>query len=124
MLDWMQQSFQENSILWLLLSSILGGIIGASMRFVFDVILPQRLQQRRKVLDAKRKYATPILLAAEDLRRRCENIVRHIEEIEQFNWLADIDRSEKVRLCGYHCFGEFFRGDCYGLCHDVTPFFF
>jgi hypothetical protein len=61
MLNWLQQSFQEYSILWLLVSSILGGIIGASMRFVFEVILPQQLQQRRQVIAVKRKYATPIL---------------------------------------------------------------
>jgi hypothetical protein len=58
MLNWLQQSFEENSILWLLISSILGGIIGASMRFVFEVILPRHLQQRHQVIAVKRKYAT------------------------------------------------------------------
>ncbi len=88
MLDWLQQSLEENTILWLLVSSILGGIVGASMRFVFDTVLPQRLQQRREVIAVKRKYRTPILLAAEQLRNRLANIIKHIEEIEEKNWLG------------------------------------
>ena len=70
MSDWIQRSFEQNSILWLLLTSVLGGLIGASMRYLFDVLLPQRLQQRRDVLSIKRKYATPIVLAADEFRTR------------------------------------------------------
>lgn len=85
--DWLQKAFEENSILWLLISSVLGGIIGASIRLVFDVILPQTLQQRREVLAIDRKYRVPILLASEELRNRLGNIIRHIKSIEKENWL-------------------------------------
>src|SRR4051794_30715081 len=60
----LQHSFEEHSVLWLLVSSTLGGILGASFKWVFEVVLPHRLQQRREVIAIKRKYATPILLAA------------------------------------------------------------
>lgn len=85
---WFQQSFEEHSILWFLISSVVGGVIGASARFVFDVILPQRLQQSQKVIAIKRKYATPILLAADELRCRLRNIITHIEAIEHEGWLS------------------------------------
>ena len=108
MLTWLQNSFQENSILWLLLSSILGGIIGASMRFVFEVILPQQLQQRQQVIAAKRRYATPILLAAEDLRRRLENIIRHIQNVEREDWLSGQDPTGYFFLSTLYVVGQFF----------------
>jgi hypothetical protein len=88
MLNWLQQSFQENTVLWLFISSTLGGIIGASTRLVFDVILPRQLQQKGDVIAVKRKYATPILRAAEELRRRLENMINHIDAIEKQGWLS------------------------------------
>lgn len=88
MSDWLTRSFQEHSIIWLLVSSILGGVIGASMRFLFDVLLPQRLKDRQDIIAAKRKYATPILLAADDLRKRYSNLIQHIDLIEKEEWLS------------------------------------
>ena len=85
--DWLQKAFEENSILWLLISSLLGGVIGASIRLVFDVILPQSLQQRREVLAVERKYRVPILFASEELRNRLGNIIRHIKSVEGEDWL-------------------------------------
>lgn len=88
MLDWLTKSFQDHSIIWLLVSSILGGIIGASIKFLFDVFLPQHLKDRRDIIAAKRKYATPILLAADDLRKRFSNIIQYINLIEKDGWLS------------------------------------
>jgi hypothetical protein len=85
--DWLQKAFEANSVIWLLLSSLIGGIIGASLRLVFEVLLPQSLQQRREALAVELKYRTPILLAAEELRNRLSNIIRNIRSIEQENWL-------------------------------------
>jgi hypothetical protein len=85
--DWLQTAFEENSVLWLLVSSLLGGVIGASLRLVFEVILPQRIQQQREALAVERKYRVPILLAAEELRNRLGNIIRNINAIEQEGWL-------------------------------------
>ena len=87
MIDWLQQSFQENSVVWLLISSVVGGIVGASMKFVFDVVLPQQLQQKRDAINIKRKYSTPILLSASELRGRLDNMIRYIKAVEKENWL-------------------------------------
>lgn len=87
MIDWLQRAFEETSVIWILLSSIIGGIVGASVRLVFEVILPQRLQQRREILAVERKYRIPIIFAAEELRNRLGNIIRNINAIEKENWL-------------------------------------
>ncbi|MGC9396540.1 MAG: hypothetical protein ACP5J4_16980 [Anaerolineae bacterium] len=87
MVDWLQRAFEETSVIWILLSSIIGGIVGASVRLVFEVILPQRLQQRRETLAVERKYRIPILFATEELRNRLGNIIRNMNAIEKENWL-------------------------------------
>ena len=50
MSEWLTKSFQEHSIIWLLISSILGGLFGATFEFLFETLLPQRLTQRREFL--------------------------------------------------------------------------
>lgn len=107
MFDWLQLSFEQNTILWLLVSSVLGGIVGASMRFVFDVILPQQLQQRREVIAVKRKYRTPILLAAEELRNRLGNIIKNIKLIEKDGWLK-YDPPGYYYISTLYVVGQFF----------------
>lgn len=85
---WIQKSFEQYSILWLLTSSILGGIIGASTKLLFEVVFPYHLQQRNEVIAIKRKYTTPILLAAELLRNRFKNIIKNIEKLQDGRWLS------------------------------------
>jgi hypothetical protein len=100
--EWLTRSFQEHSILWLLLSSIIGGVIGATVKFLFESLLPQRLLQRREILAVKRKYSTPILLAADELRDRLQNMIRLIDLIERENWLPSND------LTGYYYLSTLF----------------
>jgi hypothetical protein len=107
MLDWLQLSLEENTVLWFLISSVLGGIIGASMRFVFDVILPQQLQQRREVITVERKYRTPILRSAEELRNRFGNIIKNIKWIENDDWLR-YDPPGYYYLSTLYVVGQFF----------------
>lgn len=85
---WLTRSFQEHSIFWLLASSMLGGVIGASLKFLFESFLPQQLTHRREIIAVKRKYSTPILLASEELRRRLHNMITLIQLIEtESGWL-------------------------------------
>ena len=100
--DWLTRSFQEHSILWLLLSSIVGGVIGATVKFLFESLLPQRLTQKREIIAVKRKYSTPILLAADELRDRMLNMIRLIDSIENENWLPSTD------LSGYYYLSTLF----------------
>jgi hypothetical protein len=107
-MDWLQQSFQENTILWLLISSIVGGIIGASLRFLFDFLLPQQVLQRREIVTIKRKYTTPLLLAAIELRGRLDNMIEHIQAIEREQWLAHNSLTGYYFLSTLYVVGRFF----------------
>lgn len=107
-MNWLQQSFQENTILWLLISSVLGGIVGASLRFLFEFLLPQQVQQRREIIAIKRKYTTPLLLAAIELRHRLENVIEHIAAIEREHWLASESLTGYYFLSTLYVVGKFF----------------
>jgi hypothetical protein len=107
MSEWLTSSFQEHSIFWLLISSALGGVIGASLRFLFDVLLPQRLKDRQDIIAAKRKYATPILLAADDLRKRCASLIQHIDLIEKEEWLSPQEPNSYYNLSTLYTVAQF-----------------
>jgi hypothetical protein len=107
-MPWLQQSFQENTIVWLLISSVLGGIIGASVHFLFDFLLPQQAQQRREVISVKRKYATPVLLAAAELRGRLGNMIRFIERVQREQWLNPDAPSGYYYASTLYVVGKFF----------------
>jgi hypothetical protein len=89
--DWLSKSFQEFSILWLLFSSVVGGIIGASIKFVFDNLLPNKLTTKRELYLVKNKYSTPILLAADQLRKRLDNMIQYIDLVQEEKWLSSLD---------------------------------
>jgi hypothetical protein len=84
---WLERSFEERSITWILISSVIGGLVGASAKLIFEVILPDRLKERREIISLTRKYATPILLAAEALRNRLFNMIKFIKLVEKNQWL-------------------------------------
>ena len=106
--NWLQRSFESNSLLWLLISSILGGIVGASIKLLFEVLLPSHLQQRREIIAIKRKYTTPILLAAEALRNRLHNMIRLIERIQNERWLSYENKPGYYYLSTIYLVGRFF----------------
>ncbi|MBP1466713.1 hypothetical protein EYB53_013435 [Candidatus Chloroploca sp. M-50] len=84
----LQQTFQEFSIIWLVISAGVGGIIGALIKFLFEEILQTRYRysvNSRKVL---KKYTYPILRAADTLDKRLENLIRFSNK----NWF---DKSEQ-----------------------------
>jgi hypothetical protein len=45
--SWLTRSFDQYTVAWLLLSSIIGGVVGASVKFLFDDVLSPRLGSRR-----------------------------------------------------------------------------
>lgn len=86
--SWLERSFEEHSITWILISSVIGGLVGASAKLIFEVILPDKLKERREILSLTHKYTTPILLAAESLRNRLFNMIKLIKLIEKNQWLS------------------------------------
>jgi hypothetical protein len=86
--SWLERSFEERSINWILISSLIGGLVGASAKLIFEVILPARLKERREIISLTHKYTTPILLATEALRNRLFNMINLIELVEKDQWLS------------------------------------
>jgi uncharacterized protein YdcH (DUF465 family) len=86
--SWLERSFEQHSIALILISSVIGGLVGASAKLIFEVILPDKLKERREIISLTRKYTTPILLAAEALRNRLFNMIKFINLVERNQWLS------------------------------------
>ena len=63
-------SFENNTIVWLLISGGIGGLIGALIKFIFEQVLSIKLQNVRTAKNAIKKYKYPLLRAAYTLDRR------------------------------------------------------
>jgi hypothetical protein len=100
MFDWLQKSFQENSVVWLLISSVIGGIIGSTTKFIFDVILPQRLQNNSQAKKLVAKYRNPILRASLDFQSRLYNIVDQ-SFLQIYCNRSDLDRKYAIESTLY-----------------------
>jgi hypothetical protein len=107
--NWLNNPFNETSIIWLLLSALLGGVIGASIKFVFDYLLPENLKSRKELLEIKSKYAVPIFHSAVQLRKRLDNIVKLIKLIEEEDgWLDKDDSDDYYFLSTIYITAQFF----------------
>jgi hypothetical protein len=94
------QSFQQYTVAWLLLSSVLGGIVGATVKFAFEDIIRPSLGWRRDTAKIARQYTTPLVRSAEALERRINILVRN----ERERWyVAD----EYFRVSTLYVFGEY-----------------
>ncbi|MFI6787415.1 hypothetical protein ACIBG4_08805 [Nonomuraea sp. NPDC050383] len=100
MTDWLTRSFQQYSVLWILLSSLVGGIIGAGVKFFFEDLLRPFFGARRATNVTVRKYTTPLVRSAESLERRINNFVRNIGE----DWY---ESSPYYRLSSIYTFANF-----------------
>lgn len=109
MINLFDNQLNEVSIAWLLLSSLIGGIIGASIKFIFDYLLPENLKSRKEVLEIKTKYAVPIFYSAVELRKRLDNILKLIKIIEKGNgWLNKEDPDDYYFLSTIYITAQFF----------------
>jgi hypothetical protein len=108
-MNWLNTPFNETSIIWLLLSALLGGLIGASIKFVFDYLLPENLKGRKELLAIKSKYAVPIFYSAVELRKRLDNILKLIKLIEEGDgWLNKDDQDDYYFLSTIYITAQFF----------------
>jgi hypothetical protein len=99
--SWLTRSFNEYTLAWLLLSSVVGGVVGASVKFLFDDVLSPRLGSRRETARTIRKYTTPLVRSAEALERRINIMVRNDDE----RWYQT---DEYFRLSTLYLFGDYF----------------
>lgn len=74
--SWLTNSFGEFTIAWLLISTIVGSIIGSGITLLFDEIFRPRFVMRREAGQVYRKYRNPLLSTANSLERQINTIVR------------------------------------------------
>lgn len=79
MVGWLSQSWHQDTVAWLFVSSLIGGIIGSAVRFGFEDVLRPRLGATRAIQATTRKYSAPLIRSAESLERRINNFLRNID---------------------------------------------
>lgn len=99
-MTWLVSSFSQYTVGWILISSLVGGIIGASVRFAFEDVLRPWLGWWRDTDRLVKRYTTPLLRATEALERRINILVRN----QQKAWYP---QDEYFRLSTLFVFGEY-----------------
>jgi hypothetical protein len=100
--NFLLRSIQEHTVLWILISAGLGGIMGALIKFVFETVAALRYQQRVTARKMLRRYRYPLLRAADSLDRRLENMINFIEK----KWYED-RQDDYYRLSTLYLFGSY-----------------
>jgi hypothetical protein len=77
---WFSQSFGQDTVFWLIVSSLVGGVIGSAVRFGFEDLLRPRFGASRDIRATTRKYSTPLIRSAESLERRINNFLRNLDQ--------------------------------------------
>jgi hypothetical protein len=90
---------EVNSAAWALLASVIGGLVGASIKFTFDDVLGPILGWRRETRRVVRRFTTPLLRSGEALERRINNMVRNVRE----DWYV---KDEFFRISILYAFAE------------------
>lgn len=98
-----QKSFQEHSVLWLILSASVGGLIGALIKFLFEQVFGPHLQRKRTGKFTVKKNLCTILKSVYKLERRLDNMIRFADEA----WFEDPDENY-YKLSTLYVFGCFF----------------
>lgn len=102
-MDALLRSFEEHSIIWIIISAGIGGLLGALIKFVFEQVLGPRLRSVRAAKVALRRYTYPILRTADTLDRRIENLIRFVDK----KWFDD-PKEDYYRLSTLYLFGRYF----------------
>jgi hypothetical protein len=100
--DLIIRSIQEHTVLWVLISAGLGGIIGALIKFVFETVVALKYEQRVTARKMLRRYRYPLLCAANSLDRRLQNMIKFIEK----KWYED-QQDDYYRLSTLFLFGSY-----------------
>ncbi|WP_208903106.1 hypothetical protein [Streptomyces incarnatus] len=96
----LNSQFQGSAVTWLAVSSLVGALVGATVKFAFEDLLRPWAgvhYETRKILN---RYSTPLARSAESLERRINLLVRN----EEKNWLRE---DEYTLLSSLYAFGEY-----------------
>jgi phosphate/sulfate permease len=98
-MNWVTQSFQEHTVTWLVISSVVGGIIATAIRFLFEDIFRPAIGWRREAKQIVHRYTVPLVRSADNLERRINILIRN----EKKRWF---ENDEYFRISTLYQFGE------------------
>lgn len=102
-MDGLLKSFEEHSIIWVIVSAGIGGIIGALIKYLFEQVLATRYRHQFDAKVAFRKYKYPILRAADSLDRRLQNFIQFVQK----RWYEDPE-DNYYRISTLYLLGAYF----------------
>jgi hypothetical protein len=93
-MEWVKENPAIATAIIAAASAIVGGLIAAVAKFVFDFYLSERMKRRWKTIDTKRQYSSQIIRAAEDLAGRLDNLGRYLGDGRATEWLKPLGDDE------------------------------
>lgn len=100
MSDWLAQSFEEHSVFWLLLSGVIGGLISALLKFLFEVFFKAKFEESRARKKLVQQYSTPLYRTGKSLSNRVYNLIRNYPQ-------ATYSSDEYYRISTLYFLGEY-----------------
>lgn len=100
--NFLLRSIEEYSVLWVVISAGVGGVIGAFLKYLFETVFASRYQHRVTARIMLRRYRFPLLRASDSLDKRLENMIRFIER----KWYED-PKDDYYRLSTLYLFGSY-----------------
>lgn len=101
--QFLAQTFEEHSILWLVVSAILGGLLSRAIGFLFDVRWASQYKERRQRERSFREVTFPLLHVADSLEDR---IQKSLNMVQAGHFLYS--EHEDFRMDILYKFGTFF----------------
>jgi hypothetical protein len=109
--NFLLNSIEQNTIIWIFISSLLGGIIGASLKIIFEFLIPYRFKENKDIKENFRVYCHHLLLASREIDRRLDFIITDKAFGKAFE-------SEDSKLSLFYSFGQFL-GWCKIIQHNA-----
>jgi hypothetical protein len=101
MLEIILEQLSEQSVPFIIFLAFTAGMVGASMKLIFEVILADRYRQEREAERILNRYRNPLVRAADALRGRVYNVLLTSEE----SWLRT---SDYYRMSTFYVFCVYF----------------
>ncbi len=109
----MFKEFNEFTLIWILCSSIVGGIVGASFKFIFELILTSRYNINFEANEALKRFKFPLFQSAQSLHRRLDFLIKNKSDRDLYNGESR-NEFQIYKLSTLYVFCNFF-----GNCHII-----